>query len=302
MKKSWQLRALALHLSLGIPLAASCAREENTLEDSPPDGNEGATTSTGGSSKAGSSSKAGTQNGAFGGSAGTGSGGKTGAAGSAAEGGAAAGTSGAGAGGKAAGGGSGGSAGMGGGGGSGGGNTVPADVLARASAVVYYQTDHPAATDKTIKMKLHIKNQSADPLPMASVKIRYWFTAEATPELHQYYTGPQAQGPKAVYVNDGANSHALLTFTGGSIVMGGDYNASEIQLEITNNTMAFTQTDDFSFDPSASADKANAKITLYLADKLIWGCEPSGACFDDGESGAGGAGGADGAGGAGGAP
>src|SRR4029079_14732389 len=98
-------------------------------------------------------------------------------------------------------------------------------------------------------MKLFIKNQSADPLPMANVKIRYWFTAEVTPELHQYYTGPQAQLPKAAFVNDAANSHVLMTFGGGSIVKDGDMNASEIQLEISNNTSPFDQSDDFSWSP-----------------------------------------------------
>jgi mannan endo-1,4-beta-mannosidase len=303
MTKTWQLRALGLYLTLGIPLAASCAREENTLEDLPndtSDGAKGGTSSGGSSSKAGTTAKAGTQSGAFGGTSSAGSGGKTGTAGSmAAEGGAAASMAGTSAGGKAGGGSGGTAAGGGGSGGAGGGGTtVPPEVLARASAVVYYQTAHPAASDKTIQMKLHIKNQSADPLPMANVKIRYWFTAEVTPELHQYYTGPEAKSPKAAFVNDGANSHALLTFGGGSIVMGGDYNASEIQLEITNNNSAFTQTGDFSFDASASADKPNPNITLYLDDKLIWGCEPSGACFDDAAGGAGGASGAPGAGGA----
>lgn len=297
MIKLWQFRALAVYLTLGVPLAASCAREANTLE--PDEEGNGATSSQGGSStnKAGTSSsgKSGSPSSAFGGTTTAGGGGKPGTAGSnMADGGDSGSVAGTASGGKA-GSGSGGTGGSGGGGASGGtGTTLPPEVLARASAVVYYQTSHAAASDKNIQMKLHIKNQSADPLPMANVKIRYWFTAEVAAELHQYYTGPQAQTPKAVFVNDGANSHALMTFGGGSIVMGGDYNASEIQLEIVNNSSPFTQTNDFSFDPTASTDKANGKITLYLDDKLIWGCEPSGACFDD----ATGAGGASGAGGA----
>jgi hypothetical protein len=297
MTQSWQLRALALYLTLGVPLATSCAREANTLEDVPDDGSGATGTSGGSSSKAGSGGKAGSPSSAFGGtsSAGTSAGGKPGTAGSdMGEGGDSTTTAGSTAGGKAGSGGSssgGSSGGSGGAAGTGGsGTTVPPDVLARASAVVYYQTSHTAASDKNIQMKLHIKNQSADPLPMANVKIRYWFTAEVATELHQYYTGPEAKNPKAVFVNDGANSHALLTFGGGSIVMGGDYNASEIQLEIVNNSSPFTQSDDFSFDASATVDKPNAKITLYLDDQLIWGCEPVGACFDDGAGGASGSG------------
>ena len=296
MTKTWLFRGFALYLTLGIPVAASCAREANTLEgdddDTTADG--GTTAKAGTTSKAGTTNKAGTT-GAFGGTTGmSGSGGKTGTAGSAvAEGGdsgTTAGTAG------VAGKGGGGTAGSGGTGGSG--TTVPPDVLARASAIVYYQTAHATAMDKTIQMKLYIKNQSADPLPMANVKIRYWFTAEVATELHQYYTGPEAKSPKAVFVSAGADSHALLTFGGGSIVKGGDMNASEIQLEITNNSTAFNQADDFSWNPADITSMPNDKVTLYLDDQLIWGCEPSGKCFGDAGAGGAGAGGATGAGGA----
>jgi len=300
MTKTWQLRALCVYLTLGLPFAASCAKEANTLEGD--DSGGGAPTASGGSSsKAGAASKAGNTN-AFGGtasSAGTSSGGKPGTAGSATAQAGDAATAGTSAGGKASGGTAGAS--TGGTGGTGGGpSVVPPDVLARAKAIVYYQTAHATAMDKTIQMKLYIKNQAPDPLPMDHVKIRYWLTAEVTTELHQYYTGPEVPNPKAVFVNDAANSNVLMTFGGGSIALGSDMNASEVQLEITNNASPFDQADDFSWNPADSASTPNDKITLYLDDKLIWGCEPSGACFDDGAA-AGGAG-AGGAGGAGGAP
>lgn len=285
MNKTWQLRVCAMYLTVGIPLAASCAREANTLDED--------SMNNGGSSQAGSTAKAGTgsgkagNTGAFGGTsgkAGSSAGGNAGKGGDAmADGGEAtptAGTS------------------MGGTGGAGGSGGVPADVLARAKAIVYYQTSHAMASDGTIQMKLHIKNQSDDPLPMANVKIRYWFTAEVPPTLHQYYTGAAARPAMAAFVDAGANSHALMTFGGdGSIVKGGDINLSEVQLEITNNPGKFDQANDHSWQPTSSTSTPNGNITLYLQDKLIWGCEPSGVCFDD-DVGMGGAGGV----GAGGAP
>jgi hypothetical protein len=165
------LRALALNLVLVVSLAASCAREEGP-EGVEPSGDDGGTSAQAGKSAAsGGSSKAGSSNG-FGGtssSAGTGSGGKTSTAGT----GSAGGTE---AGGSAAGG-------KGGAGGTGG-SGVPEDVLERASVIVQYKTSEAIAATKNIQMTLNIVNQSTDPLPMASVKIRYWFTAEATPELH----------------------------------------------------------------------------------------------------------------------
>jgi Cellulose binding domain len=295
MTKTWQRRALCVYLTLGLPLAASCAKEENTLEGD--DTATGATTSSGGNTSnagstgsTGSTGKAGSgTTSAFGGTNSTGgsAGGKTGTAGNVATGGG----SGSSAGGKTSGG-------TGGGGGGGGASMVPADVLARASAIVLYQTTEVAEMDKTIQMQLFIKNQSPDPLPMSHVKIRYWFTAEVSTSLHQYYTGPEAQLPKAVFVDAAANSHVLMTFGGGSIVMGGDINRSQIQLVVDNNMSPFNQKDDFSWNPADKGSTPNDKITLYLDDKLIWGCEPSGACFDDAAGGAGAGGAANGAGGA----
>jgi hypothetical protein len=271
MTKTWQFRAFSLYLTLGIPLAASCAKEANTLEGEggTDQGGSGTGKAGTGNNQAGTLAKAGTTgNNAFGGT--TSTAGKGSAGTEAGEGGEAsvAGTS---SGGKA----------TGGSGGAGGTGTVPPDVLARADVIVYYETSHATASDKIIQMKLYVENKSADPLPMANVKIRYWFTAEATPTLHQYYTGSEAQMPKAVFVDAAADSHALMTFGGGSIVKGGDRNKSEIQLEISSATTAFTQTGDYSWAPTSTTSKPNDKITLYLDDELIWGCEPSGKCFGD---------------------
>lgn len=282
------LRILAPYLTLALFFA--CAREENAIEDDSDSG--GGKTNVGAAGAGATTSKGGSGNGLSGASTG-GAGGKTSMQGQAGK----AGSAGASGAGTAGGGGNGGAAvgGTGGAAGSGGAPTVPPDVLQRASVIVYYETSHTSAMDGTIQMKLHIKNQSPDALPMVNVKIRYWFTAEVTPELHQYYTGPQAQQPKAAFVNDGAESHALMTFGGGSIVQGGDMNASEVQLELTNNSAKFNQADDFSWQPADTVSAPNDKITLYLDDELIWGCEPGGSCFGDGTGGAPGNGGAGGA-------
>jgi hypothetical protein len=286
MNKTWQLRGLTALLALGW-LASACAREANTLEEEE-GGVESGTAGSGGSASPApgggkaSGGKTASSTNAFGGTnAKGGSGGKP------------AGSSGAGGHAGSTGGGSGGSAGAAqagsGGSSSGGATSVPPDVLARASAVVYYQTSHTMPSDGTIQMKLHVVNRGSDPLPVANLSIRYWFTAEATPELHQYYHGPAYADDNASFVEAGENSYALMTFSGdGALTKGQDMNASEVQLEITNNAAKFDQSDDYSWTPSASSSAPNDKLTLYLDDELIWGCEPNGACFDDGSAGAGG--------------
>jgi Cellulose binding domain len=271
MTKTWQLRAFSLYLTLGMPLAASCAKEANTLEGDDTGDVAGGTSTSGKGSigTAGTLSKAGTTSNAFGGSAT--SGGKGGVAGdTSAEGGDSASV-----------GGTGGKGGAGGSATGGGSTTVPPEVLASAKAIVYYQTDHATASDKMIRMVLHITNQSDNSLPMKNVKIRYWFTAEATPKLNQYYTGEDVRPPSAKFIDDGANSHVLMTFGAGAIKKGDIISRSEVQLAIDSETTAFDQANDFSWQATSLTSKPNDKITLYLDDKLIWGCEPSGACPDD---------------------
>jgi hypothetical protein len=297
MNKTWQLRGLTALLALGW-LASACAREANTLEEED-GGVESDTAGSGGSGSASPAPVGGKASGGKGGGSASAFGGTNAFGGSNAKGGTAgqpAGSSGtgghSGSGGRASTGGSGGTAQAGGSGGSsnGGATTVPPDVLARASAVVYYQTSHGMPSDGTIQMKLYVVNQGPDPLPVANVSIRYWFTAEATPELHQYYHGPAYADDDASFVEAGENSYALMTFSGdGTLDKGQDMNSSEVQLEITNNATKFDQSNDYSWAPSSSSSAPNDKLTLYLDDKLIWGCEPSGVCFDDGSAGAGGA-------------
>ncbi len=283
MNKSWQLRVLTAYLALGAPLGASCAKEANTLEDEP----EGSGGSSAGSvSKAGSTSKSGST-GAFGG---TNS--KGGSAGTTmmAEGGDAPAEGGEGTGGSAGSSGGGGKAGA---GGSGGMVGVPPDVLERASVVLRYQTDQATANTQKIFMKMFLVNQSDDPLAMANVKVRYWFTSEAaSPTLGAFHVGNNIKGQVNAFVLDAANSHILITFSGDSIDKGDDINLNEFQLQIEGG--AQNQSNDWSWQPAYSTHMPHDKITVYLADKLIWGCEPSGACFDDDPS----AGGAPGAGGA----
>src|SRR5688572_4192070 len=122
MNKTWQLRVCALYLAVGLPLAASCAREANTLDDEEPSGSGGSShTVAGNSAKAGTGSGNAGSSSAFGGTSST-AGKASGEGGDAmADGGAAP------------------SAGTAGSGGVGGSTGVPPDVLERASAIVEYQ-------------------------------------------------------------------------------------------------------------------------------------------------------------------
>ena len=173
-----------------------------------------------------------------------------------------------------------------------------------ADVVLYHQSDVSDATTNRIVMRLFIQNRSAEVLPLAHVTVRYWMTSEVRePYLHSYYAGNSVHGESLGFVDAGPASRAEIAFTGGTIARGDDLNLSEFDLQIDGGT--FVQSDDYSFDPRNTERRPNDKITVYLAGRLIWGCEPSGSCPGNAEgaggAGAGGAGGSGGAGGEGGA-
>lgn len=282
------LYRLRFALLLAPTLGLACAEGEN----GPVSGATGNGASAGKSSLgAGGSATGGSVSGgaSSGGSGVSGSGGATGAGGSPLGG--SSGSAG------KAGGGTGGSGGGGGASGSAGSGGVPQSVIDNASVVLYYQTDKTSASSTVIFLKMFIENKSADPLSMASVKVRYWFTSEAaSPVLKSFYQGGNIAGQSQTFTSDGDDSYAEVYFSGNSIALGADLNASEFQLQIEGGT--FDQSNDYSWQPAYTARQPHDKITVYLSGTLIWGCEPTGACAGDGSGGGSGLGGGGGQGGA----
>jgi hypothetical protein len=176
---------------------------------------------------------------------------------------------------------------------------VPPEVLARARVVLRYQVRNTTPTDASaVEMRLFLENKVSDPLDLDNVVVRYWMTSEpAQRTLNCYYAAPVASSNvHLAYVDDGDDSHIEITFTGGEIRgPTTDLNSTEFQVKADpSNGEKFDQDDDHSFDASLSTDNPpspNDKITVYLAGRLIWGCEPDGTCPENGEGGAGGEGG-----------
>jgi hypothetical protein len=146
-------------------------------------------------------------------------------------------------------------------------------------------------------MRLFMQNKAATALNLSTVKVRYWMTAEVTPNTHSYYSaGGMDLNGAPTYVADGDNSYLEFTFGSAGQVPAhnSDLNATEFQgtIDTTGNGM-FDQSNDWSFNAALDTDppQPNDKITVYVGTKLIWGCEPSGACpGSNGEGGAGGQG------------
>jgi hypothetical protein len=188
-------------------------------------------------------------------------------------------------------------------GGQAGDDTIPPEVLANASVVLRYYARNASGTSNAVDTRLFLENKSDDALPMSQVKVRYWTTFESEwTNLKCYHAGTNIGSDTNVrldVIEDGDDTHVLIEFTSGTIPAHNKspFSESEFQMKVdAPGGGSFTQSNDWSFDgslPEASTPpQPNAKITVYLADKLIWGCEPSRKCAgDDGAAGQGGQGG-----------
>ena len=175
---------------------------------------------------------------------------------------------------------------------------IDPDVLARAKLVLHYQVKEPKARSMSVEMRLFLQNQSDDAMPLAPIEVRYWMTSEpGVPRLDSYYAAAATTSRVLRFEEHGDDSYVKVTFGSGTLsARTSDINSTEFQIKADADGDDFDQTDDYSFDPSFTVQPApHDKITVYLQNRLVWGCEPSGACPSHGEGGAGGEGGESGA-------
>ncbi len=255
-------------------MAAACARQ-NAGAGIDDGGDDMADQGGGGGSSAGSAPKAGTLNLPFAGSASTGTAGKAAGGTSAAAGSA----------GKPSTGGKGGAGGAGGKGGSmdgAGGDAGPVNMPIVGLSVTF-KADSAADPVDFLGGELHLINDTAQPLSLSDIKIRYYFSNEitgVTPSVMMNWAqfGPKTNlggatctGKIAAIDNPkaGADSYVELTCSGAN---SSDLTAGTL-LKISWKAGAqgqgkFIQADDWSFtDPT--------KIVVMNGSTIVWGIDPS---------------------------
>jgi hypothetical protein len=274
---------------------------------------QGGSAGTGQAGKAGSSSggsgggSAGTGNTSGTSSGGTGESGTGGAAGTGATGGGGTTAGGASSGGTDATGGVSGSGGSGGTGGTASGGTggvividpnfMPPD-MSDAPLQVMYQAEQTANSSRDVRFILRFKNQTDASYSIGGLTLRYWMSSEPPPRLAvDYSTTNLALMGTPTFVGNGGNSYVEFRFgAAGAVAPYVDQNTltqHEVRFRMdTSNNTNFDQSNDWSFDRTAAANKVNGKITMYDGATLVWGCEPSKVCAEaeppTGDAGAGG--------------
>jgi len=149
---------------------------------------------------------------------------------------------------------------------------------------VQYRAADTNAGDNQIKPHFNIVNAGTSAVPLSELKIRYWFTREGTQNQSFWCDWAMITGSCSnvsgtfVQINparSGADFYLEVTFAAaaGSITAGGQ--SGEIQTRISKSDWSnYTETGDYSFDPTRTAFADWNRVTLYRNGVLVWGVEP----------------------------
>ncbi|WOZ36318.1 X2-like carbohydrate binding domain-containing protein [Paenibacillus polymyxa] len=138
-----------------------------------------------------------------------------------------------------------------------------------------------SATSNTISSKFKITNTGSSPVSLADVTLRYYYTVNVE-KSQNFFTDWSSIGTGNVIANfrtltdakPGADSYAEIGFksAAGSLEPG---QSVELQTRISKADWSnYTQTDDYSFNPTANSLQDSTKITAYLSGIKQWGIEP----------------------------
>ena len=143
-----------------------------------------------------------------------------------------------------------------------------------------YRAADVNATDNQMKPHFRILNGSSSSVPLSSLTIRYYFTAEGNPpqifECDYATVGcGNLAGAYAPTTGVDADRYVEVSFTAaaGSISAGG--NSGEIQARLHNQDYSnVNEANDYSFDPTKTSFADWSKVTLFQSGALVWGTEP----------------------------
>jgi hypothetical protein len=161
------------------------------------------------------------------------------------------------------------------------GSTVCAGGICAGNLSLQYQCGNTGNTTQWISPHFQVTNTGTTSVMLSTISIRYFFTADGS--AAQQFACNYAQIGcsnivQKVYpwtpTTSTADHYLEVTFTGsGTIAAGANTGAMQLQFADTNY-LNFTQTNDYSFNASASSYTNSANITVYQNNVLVWGTEP----------------------------
>jgi hypothetical protein len=130
-------------------------------------------------------------------------------------------------------------------------------------------------------LNLKVVNTGSSAIALSSAKVRYYYTLDGTQAQTFYcdYSPVGSSNVTSAFVaispaKTGADTYVEIGFTSGagSLEAGG---SMTVQARVAKNDWSnFTQTNDYSFNSSATTFVDWTKVTGYVSGALQWGVEP----------------------------
>jgi Cellulose binding domain/Cellulase (glycosyl hydrolase family 5) len=147
---------------------------------------------------------------------------------------------------------------------------------------VQYKAADTNAGDNQIKPHLNIINTGSSPVAMTELKVRYWYTIDGDkPQTYNcdYATKGCANITgtfvKLANARTGADYYLEVGFTTGAGTIAAGGQSGEIQNRFNKTDWSnYTETGDYSFDPTKTGFTDWTHVTLYRNGVLVWGTEP----------------------------
>ena len=154
-------------------------------------------------------------------------------------------------------------------------------IMAADSFKVQFYNQNTAAIINQLYLAFQLVNTGSSAITLSNIKIRYWYTEDGTQAQNFYcdYSSIKISNITGTFVTmsnsqTSADNYLEIGFTSGAGNLAAGA-SMQIQGRVAKSDWAnFTQTNDYSFNSSATSDIDWNKITGYSSGTLIWGTEP----------------------------
>jgi uncharacterized protein (DUF362 family) len=147
---------------------------------------------------------------------------------------------------------------------------------------VQFYNQSTAATSNQIYLNVKLINTGSSAVALSNVKIRYYYTIDGAQTQNFYcdYSPAGSSNLSATFVTmatakTGADTYVEIGFTTGAGSLAANGGNTTIQARVAkSNWTNYTQTNDYSFNSTATTFADWTKVTGYVSGALQWGAEP----------------------------
>ncbi|HVU70050.1 MAG TPA: cellulose binding domain-containing protein [Ktedonobacteraceae bacterium] len=162
--------------------------------------------------------------------------------------------------------------------------TVHGSTRAASGLVLEYADATTSATTNTPRPHFEIVNNTSASVPLSSLTIRYWYTADGT-QTQQFWCDYAMVGCSnltGTFVSmsssaSTADTYLQIGFTSAAGSLAVNANSGDLQARFNKSDWSnYNQANDYSWNQNQTSYAPWTQVTLYLNGQLVYGTEPNG--------------------------